>query len=486
MGTSTQRKKLLEIERDDNTKLLSATWHYKTDETLIDNEIRVGFSGLTCKNDVISIAANHNSEIMSCIVAVAIEDYRFDDPKFTYKSSDKRIKIYDDWIVIPKDYTGTSVISITASETGYYRKTTRNIVLKVGVSANKITAGNFTKKASPKAQSFNIGASCKGGATLTYASNNSSVKVSSAGKVTIAKNFTGTATITITAKAKGIYEKTTKKITVTVNPIANTITAKNLTKGAAAKAKTYALGATCLGGAKLSYSSDNSKITVDASGNVTVAKNYVGKATITITAAAKGIYKKTTQTVTFTVKQNANTITMKTTAASASASAQKITLGASAYGGAKLTYKSSNSKLPVSSSGVITVPKNYAGTTKITVTAAATTAYKAATATFTFTVNKIGNTITASNLTVDAAEEDYQVSLPVSALGGAALSYAFSTGGFSLTDGQLTIPGGFTGTAIVTVTAAAKGIYTKTTKKLIVTVNPTENPIEVEGFDEVK
>lgn len=42
-------------------------------------------------------------------------------------------------------------------------------------------------------------------------------------------------------------------------------------------------------------------MTVDKNGKVTLPKNFVGKATIAVTAAKKGIYKKTTKNVTITV-----------------------------------------------------------------------------------------------------------------------------------------------------------------------------------------
>ena len=56
----------------------------------------------------------------------------------------------------------------------------------------------------------------------------------------------------------------------------------------------------------------------------------------------------------------------KTMTASASKS-QSWTIGAKASNGAKLTYKSNNAKVKVSSSGKVTVPKKFAGTVKITI-----------------------------------------------------------------------------------------------------------------------
>lgn len=60
--------------------------------------------------------------------------------------------------------------------------------------------------------------------------------------------------------------------------------------------------ATCKIDAKLTYKSNNKNITVSSKGKITIKKNYIGKATITITAAKTNTYKKATKTITVTVK----------------------------------------------------------------------------------------------------------------------------------------------------------------------------------------
>lgn len=94
----------------------------------------------------------------------------------------------------------------------------------------------------------------------------------------------------------------------TSTPISNTITASNITLTTdSTRAQTVSLNASALGGAALSYQSDNTSVTVSSSGTVTVAKGFVGTAKITITAAATSAYKQTTKTITVTVKANVET-----------------------------------------------------------------------------------------------------------------------------------------------------------------------------------
>lgn len=70
-----------------------------------------------------------------------------------------------------------------------------------------IKSSNITKTVSAKEQKVKIQATVNDKAKLTYSSNNKSVKVNSSGEITIAKNFTGTAVITITAAETARYKK---------------------------------------------------------------------------------------------------------------------------------------------------------------------------------------------------------------------------------------------------------------------------------------
>ena len=118
--------------------------------------------------------------------------------------------------------------------------------------ANVITAKSATKVASTKAQFFQLGAKAKGGAKLTYKSNNKSVTVSQSGKVTIAKNFAGSATITITSGATKTYTKTIKRITITVNPAGTAF--RSVYNGKGKKLKAYWKKNSRVSGYQLQYS----------------------------------------------------------------------------------------------------------------------------------------------------------------------------------------------------------------------------------------
>ena len=117
---------------------------------------------------------------------------------------------------------GTATVTVTGLEP-YFRGTLTK-TFKILQANNSITASNVKKTQSTKAQTFSLGAAAKGGAKLSYKSNNKNVTVNSSGKVTIAANYTGESAITITAAATKNYKVAQKTVTLTVNPSGTSIT----------------------------------------------------------------------------------------------------------------------------------------------------------------------------------------------------------------------------------------------------------------------
>lgn len=121
--------------------------------------------------------------------------------------------------------------------------------------ANTITVKNVTKTASTKTQTVKLGAKAKESAKLTYKSDSKYVKVDKKGKVTIAKNFVGKATITVTAATTKTYKATTKQVTVTVNPAGVKLTSVKNDKGK--KLKAYWKKNTKVTGYQVQYSTSS-------------------------------------------------------------------------------------------------------------------------------------------------------------------------------------------------------------------------------------
>ena len=82
----------------------------------------------------------------------------------------------------------------------------------------------------------------------------------------------------------------------------NVIKVSDITKNVSGKIQTVNIKASANDGAKLTYISNNKMVKVNASGKITIAKKFTGKAVITITAAETARYNKTTRQITVTVR----------------------------------------------------------------------------------------------------------------------------------------------------------------------------------------
>ena len=115
----------------------------------------------------------------------------------------------------------------------------------------------------------------------------------------------GKATVTITGT--GNY---TGSISVNfeIKKASNVIKAAAIIKNVSGKTQTVKINAKVNDGAKLTYSSNNKSVKVNAKGTVTIAKKFIGKAVITIMAAETGKYKKTSTRITVTVRPSGTSL----------------------------------------------------------------------------------------------------------------------------------------------------------------------------------
>ena len=115
----------------------------------------------------------------------------------------------------------------------------------------------------------------------------------------------GKATVTITGT--GNYTGSIS-INFEIKKASNVIKAAAIIKNVSGKTQTVKINAKVNDGAKLTYSSNNKSVKVNAKGKITIARKFTGKAVITITAAETGKYKKTTTHITVTVRPNGTSL----------------------------------------------------------------------------------------------------------------------------------------------------------------------------------
>jgi len=130
--------------------------------------------------------------------------------KLSYKTSNKKIATVNSKGVITGKSAGTAKITITAKKSKY-KTVKKTITVKVVKQNQKITASNVTLTIG---QRKNLGAKAR--TPMIYKSSKPKVvTVDKKGNLRALK--TGTAKITISAKASGIYNKASKTIAVTVS-----------------------------------------------------------------------------------------------------------------------------------------------------------------------------------------------------------------------------------------------------------------------------
>ena len=240
--------------------------------------------------------------------------------------------------------------------------------------------------------------------------------------------------------------------------------------------KAFSLGAKAQ--TKMSYKSDKTSVAVvDSKGTVTI--KGVGTAKITITAAAGDGYKEAAKTVTVKVSKGTQTISGTKSSYTAALGSKAFSLGAKAPG--KLTYKSSNTKVAaVDKYGKVTA--KGVGTAKITISAASSSNYNAATKTVTVKVTKATPVIKVKTTSATVKYANLKKKAQTVALGASVnskgtLSYQKVSGSSVVTvnakTGVLSVrKGAKKGTYKVTVRvkAAAKGNYNAGTKNVTVTI----------------
>lgn len=240
--------------------------------------------------------------------------------------------------------------------------------------------------------------------------------------------------------------------------------------------KAFSLGAKAQ--TKMTYKSDKTSVAVvDSKGTVTI--KGVGTAKITITAAAGDGYKEAAKTVTVKVSKGTQTISGTKSSYTAALGSKAFSLGAKAPG--KLTYKSSNTKVAaVDKYGKVTA--KGVGTAKITISAASSSNYNAATKTVTVKVTKATPVIKVKTTSATVKYANLKKKAQTAALGASVnskgtLSYQKVSGSSVVTvnakTGVLSVrKGAKKGTYKVTVRvkAAAKGNYNAGTRNVTVTI----------------
>jgi uncharacterized protein YjdB len=199
----------------------------------------------------------------------------------------------------------------------------------------------------------------------------------------------------------------------------------------------------------------------------TIKAVKAGTATVTVTDAGNSAYGSKSIDMTVTVTKNASTF--KLTKASASVKYGNTHKIAYTNAAGTVTYASANKAIAkVSNKGVITPVK--AGTTKITVKDAGSTAKNGATKTFTIKVTKAGQTLKVNKSSITLANRGKQATIKVTGA-KTKLTYKSSNTNVAAVSSKGLVTAKKKGSCKITVTAAGTTKYNKATKTVKVKVS---------------
>ena len=200
--------------------------------------------------------------------------YTFEEYSWFLKNASDFTEHYRDAEYDDDQFNALYPMSLTS-----YVETETVAPLKTGkVTVSKSTYNRYTHRT--KDMSFTIdGVTRRGTGKLTYKSDNSKIKVSSKGKVTIAANYAGTAKITIKAASDGVYKEASTTVTVKVTRVKKP-TVSSL-KNSASKAMTLTWSPVSVGsGYQIRYAANKSFTsgvkTITVSGRTAKSKKITG------------------------------------------------------------------------------------------------------------------------------------------------------------------------------------------------------------------
>lgn len=294
-----------------------------------------------------------------------------------YRSEQPHIASVDNEGNITINSVGVATIVLSSPKTDYFDELETRVTITVsGPPQEAVLNVNDRFSATYGDKSFNLGASSNDGKISYRSNNNNVVTVDANGIVTIK----GAGTTTITVSTANI----SKNVTINVAKKQAALTVTNTNYVVNLGDRPFNIKATSSN--KLAYkSSNNSVVTVDANGNVTI--KGAGTATITVSTVSDNNYLPVSKTVSITVK---NTVTQKVGSITGVKSSYTFTYGQKPYtlktkGTGTLSYTIKDRKVAtISSSGRISV--KGPGKTVLTITVAANGNYTKVVKNITITV----------------------------------------------------------------------------------------------------
>ncbi|MCD8125004.1 MAG: leucine-rich repeat protein [Lachnospiraceae bacterium] len=391
--------------------------------------------------------------VLNKTAQISVETDATDTVTYTYESSDTSVATVDENGTVTGVGEGTTTITITAAETTNYQSATATITVVVASNVITLTADNTSVTVDAEGLVY-TGKAQEPAVTVVYNQDDQSVTLTKGTDYTVeyTNNVNaGTATVTITIIGES-YTGESLTANFTIAKAEQELTVLETVTVVAEKTAQLTPSTTATDSVTYSYeSADTSVATVDASGVITGVAE--GTTTITVTAAETTNYKSASAEVTVVVAAGVTELTAENTSVSL-AETEFV------YDGTvkepEVTVVCGEVTLIQDTDYTVTYTANTnAGEATVTITGTGDSYSGVLTATF--TIAKANQNLTA---VMESASLTYGQTAAITVSGAeGALTYASSNESVATVDANGLVTAVATGTAIITVKAAATDNY---------------------------
>ncbi|WP_207492532.1 Ig-like domain-containing protein [Aridibaculum aurantiacum] len=368
-------------------------------------------------------------------------------------------------------WMGTTTVTASATGCNGPRTSTHTITTN-GAVTSPVFAMGATSTRCQGAGSITYSATATNTTGITYSLDAASIAggntiVSSTGAVTYAAGWSGTTTIT--ASAAGCFGPVTADHVVTVTPTVGTpVFAAGASSTRCQGANTATYTATATNSTGITYSLDAASTTAgntinSSTGAITFVAGWVGTSTVTASAAGCNGPRTATHTITTTASVATPVFAMGATSTRCQG-ANTVTYAATAANSTSIVYSLDAASIAAgntinSATGAVTYVAAYTGTSIITATANGCNGPTTASHTVTSTLS-VTTPVFASGASSTRCQGAATVTYAASANNTTGITYSLDaasiTGGNTIntTTGAVTYAAGWSGTTIITASAA--------------------------------
>ena len=218
----TQKQKDIKVTLNGRTLKKKRDYSISFTDRVHAGEVKITLKGVGNYKDEISTTFVIKPRSLKKAEVTGIKDRSYTGEaivqKLKVRLDGKTLKADRDYTLAYKNNVNGGKATVTVQGIGDYKGSVKK-TFTINPIKNKLKAKNIKTKFSTRDRILQVDLTSRGEARFVYKSDNAKVKVNSKGRITIKAEFSGTAHITIQAKANRNYLAAETTMTVTVKPL---------------------------------------------------------------------------------------------------------------------------------------------------------------------------------------------------------------------------------------------------------------------------